>query len=245
MATSPILGLTLPNTTSTDQVPADLMTVFTAAEKFFVGSFASSSTRDTKIPTPVGGMVAWLVSPGKYTYYDAILAGWRDLMNPNAWTTFTPTLQTSGGTAFTLGGGSTQIGRYQQIGKTVNFQCTWNFGTAVAGPGGGLVFVLPPGLPGANVTGLQQMGDCSLYVPSYVGTGTGPNFVGFWSIQPAATVAVPHFPVSPTTSSMDLFQDTSDGGTAGTGIPRVTGTTLNYPIQPGGTLTAAGTYQIA
>jgi len=245
LATSPIYGDPLPNSGGTDQVPADMLTYATAAEKKFVGQFASSSARDSKITTPVGGMVAWLTSPGKFVYYDSTSSAWADLMNPTAWDTWTPTLQSPAGTAFNLGTNATQIGRYRLTGKGVNFQATWNFGNSVSGPGGQLGFLLPPGLPAANVSGLQQMGVCSLYVPNLVGTGTGPNFQGFWSVTPGATIAYPHFPVSPTTSSLDFFQDTSDGSTQGTGIPRITGTSFNYPIQINGTLTASGTYQIA
>lgn len=238
MATSPITGVPLPNTTSTDQVPADLLTAFTAAEKLWIGSFATASARDTKIPSPVGGMVAWLVSPGKFVYYDAIAAGWLDMFNPTAWTAWTPTLQSTGGTAFNLGSGATQKGRYQVIGKTVNFQCEWLFGTSVVGPGGQLVFALPPGLPGASV--LQQTGSCALYVPS-----GSANYMGFWTVFASGTTAQPHFPVSNTNPSMQFFQDTSDGSSAGTGIPLVTGTAVNFPIQPSGALVASGTYQTA
>lgn len=76
MANSPIYNLPLPNTTSTDQVPADLMTFTTAAEKMFVGQFASASARDAKITAPVGGMTCWLASPGCYSEY--LGSGWKN-----------------------------------------------------------------------------------------------------------------------------------------------------------------------
>lgn len=240
MASSPVTGIPLPNTTSTDQVPADLLAAFSAAELFWVGRFANSTGLASKITAPVAGMIAFLTSPGKFVYYDGTLAAWADLMNPNAWATWTPTLQSTTGTAFSLGAGAVQIGRYQQLGKTVNFQCTWNFGSSVSGPGGTLVFALPPGLPAANVAGLQQTGDCSLYVPN-----TGENYFGFWSVLPGGTTVFPHFNKDRATAAMGYFQDTSDGSSAGTGIPNITGTAFNYPMQINGTLTASGTYQIA
>lgn len=239
--TSPILGYPLPTSTSTDQVPADLLTLVTALEKNDVMPFASASARDTKITSPRKGMVAWLDSPGKYVYNtDGTTTGWADFFDPTAWTTWTPTLQSTGGTAFTLGTGATQVGRYRLTGKGVQFQCTWNFGSSVAGPGGQLVFVLPPGLAGANVTGLQQTGPCSLWIPNL-----SRNFMGFWTITPGGTYAQPHFPASSTDCSMDFFRDTTDGSTAGTGVPLVSGTAFNYPIQVNGTLVASGLYQIA
>lgn len=239
MATTPITGVTLPNTTSTDQVPTDLMAAFTAAEKMWVGTYASASARDTKITTPTGGMVAFISSPGKFTYYDATLGAWADLMNPTAWTSFTPTLQTPGGTAQNLGSGATQIGRYQQLGKTVNFQCQWNFGSSITGPSGQLVFLLPPGLPAANVAGLGQMGLCSLVMPNQ-----NWFFGGYWTVNPAGTYAMPHFPLGSTTAAMGYMSNPSNSDGTG-GVPIITGTGFNYPLQPGGTLTAAGTYQIA
>ena len=76
MVNSPIAAVPLPNTTSTDQVPADLLTAFTSAEKLFVNRFASASARDTAIPAPVKGMVAWLDSPGCYSEY--LASGWKN-----------------------------------------------------------------------------------------------------------------------------------------------------------------------
>lgn len=69
MATSPILGLPLPNSGGTDQVPADLMTLVTAAEKTFVGAFATTSARDTKITAPTAGMVAYTTAGDCFWYY--------------------------------------------------------------------------------------------------------------------------------------------------------------------------------
>lgn len=239
MATSPVLGLPLPNTTSTDQVPADLLTYSTAAELFFVGRFANSSTRDTKIPSGsrVGGMVAWLTSPGKFTYYDATAGAWADLMNPTAWDTWTPTLQNGSAAPVVLGTGSSQIGRYRVTGKTVTFQTTWNFGSGVNSSVNSLFFVLPPSLPGANVTGLRQTGTCTLYVPS-----TDESYLGFWSIAPAGTVAQPSFPKDRVTAAMGVFKDTGSDGLASEGTPNIPGA---YPLQANGSMTASGSYQLA
>lgn len=238
MATTPITGVTLPNSTSTDQVPADLMAAFTAAEKMWLGTFASAPARDAKVTAPTAGMVAWISSPGKVTVHDG--SNWIDLFDPTPWTAWTPTLQSTGGIAFNLGTNATQIGRYQRSGKSAQFQCTWNFGSSVSGPGGNLVFQLPPGLPGANVSALQQTGPCTLWIPNLSRT-----FQGFWTILPGGTVAYPHFPVGTNDCSMDSFRDTTDGSTSATGVPHVTGTAFDYPIQVNGTLVASGIYQTA
>lgn len=76
MATSPITGVPLPNGGATDQVPADMLTAFTAAEKMFVARFASAAARDAAITAPVKGMVAWLDSPGVYSEY--LATGWKN-----------------------------------------------------------------------------------------------------------------------------------------------------------------------
>lgn len=236
MATSPIYGLPLPDTTSTDQVPADLLTYVTAAEKFFVGQFANASARDTKIPSPVGGMVAWLTSPGKFVYYDGGLAAWVDLFNPQAWATFTPTLRTLGGTAIPLGTGATQIGRFQVYGKTCNFQVSWVFGSGLTGISSGqLTFDLP--VTPSVIVGLAQNGPCSLWVPSL-----GLSFAGLWVINDGTGKAKPQYPIDTTHSTMGFFQDKDGTGVAGTGIPAISG---QEPIQNTGSMVASGSYQIS
>ncbi len=120
MPNTPLTGVPLPGAGATDQVPADLMTAFSAAETMFVGRFATAADRDGKITSPIGYQVAALISPGKFTYYDPILGAWADLMNPTAWDSWTPTLQSATGVAFNLGGGATQIGRYRLTGKKVD-----------------------------------------------------------------------------------------------------------------------------
>jgi hypothetical protein len=237
VATSPVLGLPLPNSTSTDQVPADLLTYSSAAELYFVGRFANSSTRDTKITSPTGGMVAWLVSPGKFVYYDATLGAWADLMNPTAWDTWTPTLQNGSASPVVLGTGGSQIGRYRVAGKTCTFQTTWNFGSGVNSSVNSLFFVLPPSLPAANVTGLRQTGICTLYVPS-----SDESYLGFWSVAPAGTVAQPSFPKDRVTAAMGVFRDTDGTGLSGLGVPNIPSA---YPMQANGTMTAFGSYQLA
>lgn len=239
MVASPLQGFPMPNAGGTDQVPADLLTLITAVEKQAVMIFASAAARDAKITSPAAPMVAFLTSPGKYTYYDPTLGAWADLMNPTAWDTWTPTLQSPGGVAQSLGSGATQIGRYRQVGKSVQFQCQWNFGSSITGPNGQLVFKLPPGLAAANVSGLGQTGQCSLYLPNQ-----GWNFNGFWTINPGASVAQPHFPLSSSTSAMGLMANPSASDGTG-GVPQISGTGFNYPLQPNGALTANGVYQIA
>lgn len=76
MATTPLTGIVLPNTGSTDQVPADLLTAFDQAEKFFVGRYASTTDRDTKITSPTQGMVAYTTAGNFYWWYSGATQGW-------------------------------------------------------------------------------------------------------------------------------------------------------------------------
>lgn len=73
--TSPLLAVPLPVSTDTDQVPADLMTAFSFAEKFSVGRFPSVAARSAAIPSPVAGMVSYVTTDGWHTYYDGSI--WR------------------------------------------------------------------------------------------------------------------------------------------------------------------------
>jgi len=75
--------------------------------------FASSTARDAAITSPVEGMVAYLEDTNIYTFYNG--SAWGNLVWPDAWIAYTPTL-----TNITLGSGGTSAFFYQRVGKAVN-----------------------------------------------------------------------------------------------------------------------------
>ncbi len=108
MATSsPILALPLPTSTDADQVPADLLTLMTAAEKFFGGRFASSAARSALIPSPVRGMVSWVDADGYATYYDGTI--WRPFSGQRVAPVYSATMVAALNTGVGSTGGWTTI----------------------------------------------------------------------------------------------------------------------------------------
>lgn len=75
--------------------------------------FASSTARDAAITSPVEGMIAYLEDTNIYTWYSG--SAWGNLIWPDAWIAYTPTL-----TNITLGSGGTSAFFYQRVGKAVN-----------------------------------------------------------------------------------------------------------------------------
>jgi hypothetical protein len=75
----PVSGVTLPQTTDTDNVPGALATLMDGVEPQLLLRFASASERDALLTAPQRGQVAWLDNPGKHTKYDG--AAWVNL-NP-------------------------------------------------------------------------------------------------------------------------------------------------------------------
>lgn len=94
--TSPQLAIPLPVSTDTDQVPTDLMTAFSYAEKYFVGRYASAAARGAAIPSPVAGMTSYVTADGYPTWYDGTI--WRPFSGQLVGTfTGTPVAGSGGG----------------------------------------------------------------------------------------------------------------------------------------------------
>ena len=97
--------------------------------------FASSAARDAAITSPVEGMVAYLEDTNIYTWYSG--SAWGNLVWPDAWIAYTPTLSN-----ITLGSGGTSAFYYQRVGKTVNVRGRITLGTSGA-LSGVATFTLP------------------------------------------------------------------------------------------------------
>lgn len=74
MAATPLLGIPLPVSSGTDQVPTDMATALDAVEKNLVQIFASSSARTAAFTaagySPSQGMLSYLISPGQFQVYN-------------------------------------------------------------------------------------------------------------------------------------------------------------------------------
>lgn len=92
-----------------------------------IATFSSAGARNSAIPTPADGQVAYISSSKSFTYYDG--TGWQQLLLPE-WITYTPTINN-----VTLGSGYTLSAVYSQIGDMciVNFHLTLGATTTITG----------------------------------------------------------------------------------------------------------------
>jgi hypothetical protein len=77
MPTEPIAGLPYPASSATDAPHTDIQALAVAVAKYLANQYASSSARDSAITSPQGGMLAWLTTPGRYSYHNG--TSWADL----------------------------------------------------------------------------------------------------------------------------------------------------------------------
>ena len=87
-----------------------------------VMTFASQAARNTAIPTPVAGMIAYLEDTKYYTAYNG--SAWKKLALVDDWETYFAEFLAGG----TVGNGVWDAG-YTQIGDTVHFRAQFTFGT--------------------------------------------------------------------------------------------------------------------
>lgn len=66
---TPLSGLPYPQPSDPADLPAHLQSLAQTLDGRTVLRFGTASDRDTKIPTPVAGMLAWIASPGRLMYY--------------------------------------------------------------------------------------------------------------------------------------------------------------------------------
>ncbi|MEV5444969.1 hypothetical protein AB0N23_20885 [Streptomyces sp. NPDC052644] len=66
---TPLSGLPYPQPSDPADLPAHLQSLAQSLDGRTVLRFGTTSERDSKLPTPVAGMVAWIASPGRLMYY--------------------------------------------------------------------------------------------------------------------------------------------------------------------------------
>lgn len=112
----------MPFKTFVSGTPALASDVNTYLMEQAVMTFANATARDTALPTPNEGMVAYLEGSNHFTIYD----GTQWVVFDTAWNTFTPSY-----TNVTVGNGSS-VARYIQIGKVVHMHVRFTLGTTSA-----------------------------------------------------------------------------------------------------------------
>ncbi|MFI6440472.1 hypothetical protein [Streptomyces sp. NPDC050759] len=133
---TPLSGLPYPESTDTANLPLHLQSLAEGIDGRSILRYATAAERDTKITTPVSGMVAWLTTPGTLSYYTG--SAWIAM---GAWNTYTPTW-TAATTAPAIGNG-TLTGKYAVVGKVCHFTALVAFGSTTTFGSGAYSFGLP------------------------------------------------------------------------------------------------------
>jgi hypothetical protein len=109
----------MPFNTFVSGTPALASDINTYLMEQAVMTFANATARDTALPTPNEGMVAYLEGSNHFTIYD----GTQWVITDTAWNTYTPSYQ-----SVTVGNG-VSTARYFQIGKVVHLHVRFTLGT--------------------------------------------------------------------------------------------------------------------
>ncbi len=112
--------------------------------------FSNSTTRAAALTAPVEGMLTWLEDVNRYESYNG--TAWVQLINPNAWTSYTPTTSN-----LTLGNG-TITAKYNVVGKTIFLAIRFVLGSTSAITGSP-TFTLPSGFTSAALSTFSPVGN--------------------------------------------------------------------------------------
>jgi hypothetical protein len=110
--------------------------------------FSNSAARTAAITSPLEGMLTWLEDVNRYEVYTT---SWVQLINPNAWTSYTPTTGN-----LTLGNG-TITAKYNVVGKTIFLAIRFVLGSTSA-ISGSPTFTLPSGFTSAPLSTFSPVG---------------------------------------------------------------------------------------
>ncbi|MFD3925804.1 hypothetical protein [Streptomyces sp. NPDC058614] len=131
-----LIGLPYPAPTDVADLPLHLQSLAEGVDARTVPRYATAALRDTAIPTPTAGMVAWLTTPGTLSYYTG--TAWIAL---GVWNSYTP-IWTAATTNPAIGDG-TLTGRYAVVGKVCHFTAFVVFGSTTTYGSGGYSLSLP------------------------------------------------------------------------------------------------------
>ncbi len=145
--------LILPVQGDLNDVPTHLGLYNDGVESRLVQRFASAVDRSVRNPTPQEGELSFLADTDVYEWFNG--TSWLTLVPAGAWSTYTPIFGAVSGPAPNIGNG-TVAGRYQQIGKTVNFAVTVTLGSS-SSVGGTNQWTLSLPVPGVLTSTIRQI----------------------------------------------------------------------------------------
>lgn len=119
-------GLTLPVNGDLNAVPTHFALYNAGVEGRLVQRYDNAVDRGVRNPSPSDGELSYLRSEDRFDWRSGGV--WRTLFSGSAWTAYVPTWGTTGGSGSTIGNGSLS-GRFQQVGRTVNFKAQITMGS--------------------------------------------------------------------------------------------------------------------
>lgn len=168
---------------------------------------------------------------------------WIDLAGASAWSTYAPPLFSGGGAG--VSPGTTQVGmgtnwirrgRFKQLGKRLDLQLYFQWGTAPWNAGAGFITSrLPSGMKTID-SGMPMLGTASLYAPYFSSMYTGLAFV-----RPDDNVVWIQFPNDNTDNRLNYYRVALTAGTSGQSVPNVG----SGGFAEGGNLQVALTLEVA
>jgi hypothetical protein len=176
---------------------------------------------------------------------------WEPVAAPSAWLQWTPRLMCTGtGTDISMGTGPQRVGRYQLMGKRLDFSYQFRWGTAPYNGGTGDIFTRLPVHP---VTGRTMVGiGYDQWVEAHLFTNT-PQWVGSFSgnaqVAAGSSTVTPYFGKChghfPPNFLVDMnsypYRICTTAGQPATGIPRIFNPN-GYP--EGGSLFITGSCEV-
>lgn len=189
------------------------------------------------------GQVRFNLATRTYEGWDTTVGGWVSIASSSPWSSFSPVLYASIGTAappgsqttMSLGTGSTVVGRYQVINKTLFLSITWTWGTP---PYNGFTGAIYSYLPSGILS--RATGEAHLPAKLVGGTGTFLSLAGECRIPPNSAMMVFYMPFSKNDATLNYYSMAQTQGVANTGNP-ITG---NSFFAEGGTLTVNGVLEV-
>lgn len=156
---------------------------------------------------------------------------WEPVAAPSEWIQWTPRLMCDGtGTDIGLGSGSKRIGRFQLVGKRLDFLYWFEWGAPPWNGGTGDIFTRLPLHPVTGQTmvgvGYSQWVQCHLWTENSAYTG---DFAGQALLHANSNRITPFFPRChghyppdfPVDMNTDPYRIATTQGAAGTGVPRL------------------------
>lgn len=153
-------------------------------------------------------------------------AAWNTIVQPSAWTQFTPSLTSAIGGALNMGSTGSAIGRYMVQGKLCHLRYIFRgSGAGYAGGRGAISTTLPPGITSAPSEETQILAKLNAF--GFASGSLYAIFMGVCFIPPSSNQMTLWMPQSIERNDLGVYQSADSTGNPGTGRPNIPG---DHPV---------------